>query len=177
MTSNEELIRDLDKSQVSKVRMGNGDYITINGKGIVIIESSTGTKQISNVLYAPDIDKNLLSVRQLLEKGFKVFFENKQCTIKDPYDNEVIRIKMRGKSFSLDPMAEEQAAYMVAMTNTKTWHKRPGHFHHVAILNMQKKELVYGLRTILSSIYQAARHVILVNKQSFLSKRELGELT
>ena len=111
MTSNEELIRDLDKSQVSKVRIGNVDYITVKGKGTVIIKSSTSTKQIYDVLYVPDIDKNLLSVGQLLEKGFKVFFENNQCTIKDPYDNEVIRIKMRGKSFSLEPMEKEQAAY------------------------------------------------------------------
>ena len=145
MTSNEEFFRDLDKSQVSKVRIDNGDYITVKGKGIVIIESSTGTKQIYDVLYVPDIDKNLLSVRQLLEKGFKVFFENKQCTINDPYDNEVIRIKMRGKSFSLDPMEKEQAAYTAVMTNTETWHKRLGHFHHAKILNMQKKDLVHGL--------------------------------
>ena len=56
MTSNEELFRDLDKSQVSKVRIGNVDYITVKGKGTVIIKSSTSTKQISNVLYVPDID-------------------------------------------------------------------------------------------------------------------------
>ena len=77
MTNNEEIFRDLDKSQVSRVIIGNCDYITVKGKGTVFIESSTGTKQISDVLYVPDIDKNLLSVGQLLEKRFKVFFENK----------------------------------------------------------------------------------------------------
>ena len=90
MTSNGELFRDLDKSQVSKFRIGNGDYIIFKGKGTAIIESSTSTKQIFDILYVPDIDKNLLSVGQLLGKGFKVFFENKQCMIKDPYENEVI---------------------------------------------------------------------------------------
>jgi len=44
MTNNEELFRYLDNSQVSKVRIGNGDYITVKGKGTVIIESSTGKK-------------------------------------------------------------------------------------------------------------------------------------
>ena len=52
---------------------------------------------------------------------------------------------MRGKSFSLDAMEEEQATYTTVMTNTENWHKRLGHFHHPAILNMQKKELVRGL--------------------------------
>ena len=41
-------------------------------------------------------------------------------------------------------MEEEQATYTTAMTNTETWHKRLGHFHHTTILNMQK-ELVRGL--------------------------------
>nr|GMD21951.1 Retrovirus-related Pol polyprotein from transposon RE1 [Ipomoea batatas] len=141
MTGDEELFRELDRSQVSNVRIGNGDCIPVKGKGTVAIESYTGTKLISDVLYVPDIDQNLLSVGQLVEKGFKVIFENKLGIIKDTYDNDVIRIKMRGKSFLLDPMEEEQAAYTATTTNTETWHKRLGHFHHAAILNMQKKEV------------------------------------
>jgi len=65
--------------------------------------------------------------------------------IKDANDKEVFRIKMRGKSFSLDPMEEEQAAYPVTVNNTEIWHKRLGHFHHAAVLNMQRKELVQGI--------------------------------
>ncbi|KAI4297395.1 hypothetical protein L6164_037289 [Bauhinia variegata] len=145
MTSDLELFRDLDRSQVSKVRIGNGDYIMVKGKGTVAIESCTGTKLISDVMYVPDIDQNLLSVRQLVEKGFSVIFKKKQCLIKDANDDEVFRIKMRGKSFSLDPMEEKQAAYPVVGNNTEIWHKRLGHFHHTAILNMQRKELVNGI--------------------------------
>nr|GLL19817.1 Retrovirus-related Pol polyprotein from transposon TNT 1-94 [Ipomoea trifida] len=126
MTGDEELFRELDRSQVSNVRIGNGDCIPVKGKGTVAIESCTGTKLISDVLYVPDIDQNLLSVGQLVEKGFKVIFENKLGIIKDTYDNDVIRIKMRGKSFLLDPMEEEQAAYTATTTNTETWHKRLG---------------------------------------------------
>nr|GMD66941.1 Retrovirus-related Pol polyprotein from transposon TNT 1-94 [Ipomoea batatas] len=142
MTGDEELFRELDRSQVSNVRIGNGDCIPVKGKGTVAIESCTGTKLISDVLYVPDIDQNLLSVGQLVEKGFKVIFENKLGIIKDTYDNDVIRIKMRGKSFLLDPMEEEQAAYTATTTNTETWHKRLGHFHHAAILNLQKRKLI-----------------------------------
>ena len=75
MTSDLELFRDLDRSQVSKVRNGNGDYIMVKGKGTKAIESFTGTKLISDVMYVPDIDKNLLSVGQLIEKSFLVIFK------------------------------------------------------------------------------------------------------
>ena len=62
MTNDMKLFKDLDKTIVSKVKIGNGDFISIKGKWIVAIESLTGLKYISDVLYVPDIDQNLLSV-------------------------------------------------------------------------------------------------------------------
>ncbi|GAA0169340.1 transmembrane signal receptor [Lithospermum erythrorhizon] len=136
---------ELDKSQVSKVRMGNGDHIDVIGNGVVAIASCTGTKLISNIFYVPDIDQNLLSVGQLVENGFKVIFANKVCLIKDENDNDVFKIKMRGKSFSLNHMEEEQVACPAITTTTELCHKKLGHFHHATLLNMQKKRLVFGL--------------------------------
>jgi len=54
--------KDLDKTIVSKVKIENGDSILVKGKGIVTIVSLTGLKHISDVLYVPNIDQNLLSV-------------------------------------------------------------------------------------------------------------------
>ena len=104
MTHDQELFRELDISQVSKVRIGNGDLITVEGKGTVAIESCTGTKLIYDVLYVLEIHQNVLSVQQLIENGFKVIFENKHYLIKDVNDKENFNIKMRGKSFSFDPL-------------------------------------------------------------------------
>jgi len=123
MTHDQELFRELDISQVSKVRIENGDLITVEGKGTVAIESCTGTKLIYDVLYVPEIDQNLLSVGQLVEKGFKVIFENKHCLIKDVNDKEISSIKKRGKSFSFDPLKEEQVAYPATVNSTEAWPK------------------------------------------------------
>ena len=78
------------------VRIGNGAYISVKGKETIVIESYRGTKLISDVLFVPEIDQNLLSVRQLTRKGFKVIFENEQCLIKDANNLDVFRIKMKG---------------------------------------------------------------------------------
>ena len=59
-------------------------------------------------MFVPDIDQNLLSVGQLLEKGFKVLFEDKFYLIKDENGKDVFKIKMRGKSFALNVLKEEQ---------------------------------------------------------------------
>ena len=45
---------------------------------------------------------------QLIQKVFKVIFETNQCLIKDVASNDVFRVEMKGKSFALDPLEEEQ---------------------------------------------------------------------
>lgn len=67
MTYNEELFKELDRLNVSKVKIDNGEHIDVEGK-VVAIESCRGTKLITGVLYVPEIDQNLLSVGQLMEK-------------------------------------------------------------------------------------------------------------
>lgn len=76
MTYDQELFRDLDTTFISKVRIGNGARIAVKGKGTIAFESCADLKLISDVLYVPEINKKLLSVGQLLEKGYKVLFED-----------------------------------------------------------------------------------------------------
>lgn len=76
------------------VRIENGDYISVKGEGTVAIESFSGTKLISEVLYVSEIDQNLLSIGQLLEKEFKTLFEDKLCLIIDSSGQELFNIKM-----------------------------------------------------------------------------------
>ncbi|KAL6348578.1 hypothetical protein AAG906_016093 [Vitis piasezkii] len=123
MTYDQGLFRELDKTTVSKVRIGNGEYISAKGKETVAIESLSGLKLIPDVLFVPNIDQNLLSVGQLLEKGFK----------------------MRGKSFALNLLEEEQATVSQENNVTTLWHKRLGHFHHNGVLYMKKNQLAVGL--------------------------------
>jgi len=52
-------------------------------KGTISITTNSGTKSISDVFYVPNIDQNLLSVGQLIEKGFKDTFEDHCCLIYD----------------------------------------------------------------------------------------------
>ncbi|XP_047264050.1 uncharacterized protein LOC107865605 [Capsicum annuum] len=83
MTNDKDLFKELKPMTITKVRIGNGEYILVQGKGTVVIPSHSGTKTISEVLYVPEIDQNLLSVGQLMENNFKLNFEDKHCLIKD----------------------------------------------------------------------------------------------
>jgi hypothetical protein len=148
MTNDVNLFKHLDKSSVSKVRIGNGEYIPVKGKGTVAIEGNSGIKLISDVLFVPEIDQNLLSVGQLLEKGYSVVFKNKHCLISDPTGLEIFTIKMQGKSFSLDWMEEETAAVSNTTNEADLWHKRMGHFNQAALVHMQRRKMVRGVPSL-----------------------------
>ena len=92
-----------------------------------------------------DIDQNLLSVGQHVEKGFKVCFKDRNCIIKDVEGREVFNIKMKGKIFALNMLEDEQIATAQHENNTMLWHKRLGHFHHNVMLYMKKNQIVEGL--------------------------------
>lgn len=145
MASDKALFKELKLSKVIKVRIGNGGYLPTKRIGTVAITTSSGTKTISNVLYVPDIYQNLLSVGHLLEKGFKISFEDFHCLIFYATRKEILRVKMRGKSFSYNPM-EEQITYFNKVSNTKIWHKRLGHCHLQRMLKLQKN----GMTRVLS---------------------------
>jgi len=81
MTYDQELFKKLDKTAISKVRIGNKAYLAVKGKGTMAIKGTTSLKLISNVLYVPEINQNLLSIGQLLEKRYKVLFEDNFCLI------------------------------------------------------------------------------------------------
>ncbi|KAF3659070.1 Ubiquinol oxidase 2, mitochondrial [Capsicum annuum] len=108
MTCDKDLFKDLSPTKVTKVKIGHGGYIPAKGMGTITIETQSGTKTISNVLYVPDLDQNLLSVGQLLEKDFKLYFEDKHCLIKEASGQDLFKVKMRGISFSLNPLEEER---------------------------------------------------------------------
>lgn len=91
MTYDKELFQKLENTEVKWVRIGNGEHIPVKGEGKVAITSYSGTKILINVLFVPEINQNLLSARQLLEKGFKVIFEDESCIIKDPAGQEMFK--------------------------------------------------------------------------------------
>ncbi|KAA8547153.1 hypothetical protein F0562_003581 [Nyssa sinensis] len=135
-TANSNKTKNWRALQTQKSQLAMVITLLSKEKGTIAIESCLGTKTISDVLYVPEIDQNLLSVGQLIEKGLKVIFEDRHCLIKDAAGHEMFKVKMRGKSFSLDPMEEKQAAFPISKSTTQVWHKKLGHFHHTGVLYM-----------------------------------------
>ena len=128
MTHNASLFTELDKSFYSKVRVGNVELVEVKGKGVIAVETPSGTKYISDVLFVPGISQNLLSVGQMLEKKDSLSFEDMKCTIFDPIGSEVMSITMKDKSFPDEWKPPVMHAFPCETEKSTLWHKRLGHF-------------------------------------------------
>lgn len=78
VAKDKNLFVQLEK-QEKEIHQADGTVLTSVAQGTVFLKSLNAT--IKNVLYAPDIQDNLLSVSQLDRQGFKVVFAKSRCEI------------------------------------------------------------------------------------------------
>ena len=99
--THDSIFKALDQTYFSKVTIGNGGHVDVKGKGVVV-ETPSGIKYITNVLFVPELSQSLLSMDQMLERNYSLFFKNMSYTIFDPSGCELMSIKMRDKSFPVE---------------------------------------------------------------------------
>lgn len=119
-----KLLKFLDDTYKSKVKVGNSEAVEVKGRGTVSISTISGIKTISDVLYTPDMSQNLLSVGQMLENNYSLYFKNRECVVSDPSGVELFYVKMSNIMFSIDwEKITEQAYTITSQTCTNLWHK------------------------------------------------------
>ncbi|XP_016676470.1 uncharacterized protein [Gossypium hirsutum] len=92
----------LKRTCKTKVKIANSHFMKEEGKRDVLICTPTGNKFISNVLLEPEIDGNLFSIAQLLEKRYFIVFKGNECQISDPSGSKIMAVNMAKKSFVVD---------------------------------------------------------------------------
>ena len=129
------------------MKLGNDSKVKVNGKGVIVVYSKNGKRRtIHDVYYVPGLMCNLLSVGQLLEKEYRVFFKNKVCTIyvKYPSKQLIARVEMTKNRMFLLTMRNDLTISLNAY-KTKSlyqswlWHLRYGHLHFGGLYLLQKK--------------------------------------
>jgi len=148
MTADMSLFKDLDKSYLSRVRIGNGDYVKVEGKGAIEVETLSGTKTLKNVIYVPKINQNLVSVGQLIESGYSIFFNDGVCDIKDKNGVLLLFAKMMNRSFNVDWREVCLSANTCENNESVLWHKRLGHFNYATLKRMADLQMTHGLPDI-----------------------------
>lgn len=152
MAKDESIFKDIDKSVKVKVRLGNGTVVESKGKGTVIVETQSGMRFIKDVLLVPNLKENLLSIGQMMEKGYSLHFEGNACKI---YDNknkklEIAHVKMekRNRSFPITWKYATNIAMKVQVDDSWLWHRRFGHLNTHALKLLYQKRMVRDLPCI-----------------------------
>eukprot|EP00253_Pinus_taeda_P006584 PITA_06584 len=84
MTGNIAMFANLDEDVKSEVTTGIDSKIVVKGKGSVSIRARNGEQMtVPEVYYVPGLKCNVLSIGQLIDKGYNVFFKDDMCTIRD----------------------------------------------------------------------------------------------
>ena len=115
------------------------------GKGDITVMTRHGKRIIKNVFLVPGLEKNPLSVPQIISSGYRVRFQDKRCIIQDANGKEIMNIEMTNKSFKIKLSSVEEEAMTANVQTEETWHKRLGHVSNKRLQQMQDKDLVNGL--------------------------------
>jgi hypothetical protein len=82
----------------------------------------------------PQLQKNLISVGQMVEKGLQVRFTKKGCFVEDPR-----------KGFELVAKGKKEGRLFTMEVNNDLWHKRIRHVNLQKLKDMLSRNLVSGL--------------------------------
>ena len=124
-----------------QITMGNKTKCTSVGRGIVVFQTIAGKRlRATNVLHVPGLGMNLLSVSQLQNKGYNVFFIKEKVYVKHPSWKKKVQIGIRING--LYRLQLESPMALIASNGDKDlnelWHRRMGHLHHGALRILRK---------------------------------------
>lgn len=128
----------------------NGNYMEAVGVGNIKVLSKLANEKIKcyirNVLYVPNLRKNLLSVKKLESSNITVIFENNKVKLLDK-NRKIIAIGKRNNLYELnfEVIKRESLNIEKESDDAKLWYKRLGHLGYSNLEKLIKHKMVNGL--------------------------------
>jgi len=100
----ENLFKELTKVDAGHVSFGDASKVAVKGRGTIwYLQKNNRVGQIRDVYYVPDLKSNILSMGQLMEKGYLVLMKDRVLYLKDKLDQLIARVEMKkNKMYKLD---------------------------------------------------------------------------
>jgi len=149
MTGNKVWFREVDPGKDTKVKLADHRALVAEGMGKISIEGMNGKISIiEDVLYVLGMKCNLLSVGQLVQKGYsvtmkdnslKLFHKNKRLVLKTPLaKNRTFQTNMKAVEFTcLSTIVKEYDNWLL--------HYMFGHLNFRSLNQLVDKEMILGL--------------------------------
>ncbi|WOG92348.1 hypothetical protein DCAR_0311612 [Daucus carota subsp. sativus] len=95
MTGHKELFTEIDDTISGEVTFGDSSKIPVKGKGTVTIMTKKGEKKyINDVYYIPALKNNIISLGQLVEKGYNIQMQDNSLIIKNKAQELIANVEM-----------------------------------------------------------------------------------
>ncbi|XP_014490203.1 uncharacterized protein LOC106752938 [Vigna radiata var. radiata] len=149
MTRNKRWLIDLDTSVKSIVRFANDSVIRAEGSCKVLITRKDGKSvYMHNVLYVPTMKSNLLSLGQLLEKGYTMNLQKRNIEVYDEKQRLIIKAPLaRNRTFKINLNVVEVQCLAAEGADAEEWlwHYRFRHLNFRSLCHLRDKNLVRGI--------------------------------
>lgn len=119
-------------SYVSPITVANKEQLLSEGKGTVHVNISDSVNKISDVLYVPNLATNLLSVSNMVKKGFDVLFTSKGAQIFESSGCQVTGNVIATASNHKGMYRLDMSSHALCTTTKESamlWHRRLGHLN------------------------------------------------
>ncbi|XP_070054604.1 uncharacterized protein [Nicotiana tomentosiformis] len=146
MTGSIDDFLPLKALQGGSVSFSNGKKGYILGVGRL---GKSLTHSIENVYYVNGLKYGLLSVFQICDKGNKVEFVSKVCTVTNLVTGEVVLMAKRYKNIYVVDFESLQNGDLTCLSafddDVELWHKKLGHASFTLLNKLVREDLVRGL--------------------------------
>jgi hypothetical protein len=104
MCGRKEIFVELKEGVFGNVSLGDSSKLAVEGRGKVRIFQKNGKEEfISDVYYVPTMKSNILSIGQLLQKGYTVHMENNSLSLSDTGGRLIACVQMtKNRMFPLN---------------------------------------------------------------------------
>ncbi|XP_059306465.1 uncharacterized protein LOC132057893 [Lycium ferocissimum] len=116
------LFAEFEEFNGGNITLGDSSKVQIKGKCTILIRLKDGSHQfISNVMYIPKMESNILSLGQLLEKNYDIHLKDKKLTMKDENGRLLAKVPMaKNKMFVLNLQSDEKSEVFENFKNFKS---------------------------------------------------------
>ena len=140
-----------DESVKTNVALGDESKMEVKCKlNILICLKNEDHQFINNVYYIPSMKTNILSLRQLLEKGYDIRLKDNSLSLRDRANNLITKVLMsNNRMFVLNIQNDiARCLKMCYKEESWLWHLWFGHLNFGSLELLSKKEMVKGLPCI-----------------------------